>query len=516
MSGGTPRTASQLEAELRAKVAAAVAEHGAEVAADPWRQAYHVQPQVGALADPVGLVQRDGVYHLCHLLKLFGPHAPAIFWIHLSSPDLVHWSQPTIALAPSNDFDSHGCYSGSGIVHDGKVRLLYTGNVRTPDGGRIPYQCLATLQEDGTAAKHPANPLFGQIAGFTPHLRDPHVWAADGSYLMLLGAQTEDLHGAVVLLRSDDLVDWEPLGLVAGGAADPFGYMWECPGLVRLVDRAQPDAGPRDVLILSPQFDHGVEAGVGRFEDTTYCARGDLSLDPPRLTHGQFHRLDLGPDFYAPRTLLAEDGRTIVIGWMGMPVHPGEPEVGERHPTVARGWVHCLTVPRTVELVDGRLVQWPVPELDRLHGDPAAFRDVIVPAEQTIRLPGVDGACLDVQLNADAGPGAALVVSLREGTNQATLLTVDPASGSVTLDRGASGRGERGTVSGQVEPARSVSLRLLLDNSSLEVFVNGGRLTMSARIYPDVGSTGISFTARGGGVALSEVICHPMHGPEGV
>ncbi|MGB8022325.1 MAG: sucrose-6-phosphate hydrolase [Candidatus Nanopelagicales bacterium] len=512
MGGGIERDASGLDAQLRARAAAAVAEHGAEVAADPWRQSFHVQPQVGALADPVGLVWHDGVYHLCHLLKLFEPQSPPIFWVHLSSLDLVHWSDPAIALAPSNDFDSHGCYSGSGIVQDGQVRLLYTGNVRTPDGGRTPYQCLATLQEDGTAVKHPANPLFGAIAGYTPHLRDPHVWVADGSFLMLLGAQTDDLHGSLVMLRSADLVEWELLGQVAGGADEPFGYMWECPGLVRLVDRAKPAAGARDVLIVSPQFDHGAEAGAARFEDTTYYTCGELSLDPPRLAHGQFLRFDLGPDFYAPRTLVAADGRTIVIGWMGMPVHPGEPEIGDRHPTVANGWVHCLAVPRTLELVDGRLVQWPVPELDQLHGDPVVFGDVAVASGQAVSLPGVEGACLDLYVSADPAPGAALVVGLREGPGQATLLTVDPWSGSVTLDRGTSGRGERGAVSGHLESAGSFTLRLLVDNSSVEVFVNGGRVTMSARIYPDVDATGISFAAHGGPVTLAEVTCHPMRG----
>ncbi|MBR7309712.1 glycosyl hydrolase family 32, partial [Klebsiella pneumoniae] len=35
--------------------------------------------------------------------------------------------------------------------------------------------------------------------------------------------------------------------------------------------------------------------------------------------HGELHELDAGFEFYAPQTTLAEDGRRILIGWMGVP-----------------------------------------------------------------------------------------------------------------------------------------------------------------------------------------------------
>ena len=199
---------------------------------------------MGLLNDPNGLVQHEGTYHLCYQWHPFAPKHALKFWAHLTSTDLVHWTQQPIALAPSQPYESHGCYSGSGIVHDGAVRFLYTGNVRTPDGGRTPMQLLATLNADGTVTKHPANPLIGAIPGCSAHVRDPKVWTRDGAHWMVLGAQTQDLHGTALLLRSPDLIEWQYLGQLAGGADDPFGYMWECPDLVRLDDR--------DVLIISP------------------------------------------------------------------------------------------------------------------------------------------------------------------------------------------------------------------------------------------------------------------------
>ena len=176
-------------------------------------------------------MQHRGTYHLCYQWHPFAPKHALKFWAHLTSTDLVRWTEQPIALAPSQPYESHGCYSGSGIVVDDAVRFLYTGNVRTPDGGRTPFQLLATLDPDGRVVKHRANPLVGAMPGCSAHVRDPKVWSRDGSHWMVLGAQTEDLHGTVLLLRSEDLVEWEFLGQIAGGAADPLGYMWECPDL---------------------------------------------------------------------------------------------------------------------------------------------------------------------------------------------------------------------------------------------------------------------------------------------
>ena len=103
----------------------------------------------------------------------------------------------------------HGCYSGSAVVHEGSVRFLYTGNVFGPDGARLPHQNLATLESDGRVVKHPANPVVPPLDGYTGDIRDPKVWAQDGAYWMVLGAQTLDGVGTVLLLRSPDLLCWE-------------------------------------------------------------------------------------------------------------------------------------------------------------------------------------------------------------------------------------------------------------------------------------------------------------------
>jgi len=492
-----------LDDRLRASASHAVDTGREAVEADPWRQAFHVQPPVGLLNDPNGLVQHEGTYHLCYQWHPFAPTHGLKFWAHLTSTDLVNWAEQPVALAPSHPYESHGCYSGSGIVHDGSVRFLYTGNVRTPNGGRTPFQLLATLGADGTVTKHPANPLIAAIPGCGAHVRDPKVWTRDGVHWMILGAQTDDLRGTALLLRSTDLIEWEYLGQLAGGAGGPSGYMWECPDLVRI--------DGRDALVISPQLDHGPTAGSGRWEDMSLYAVGDLDVDAPAFTpHGHFRRVDAGPDFYAPQTLTDEAGRTIMIGWMGMPDHEGQPPLADKHPTVANGWVHCLTVPRVLSLDGDHLVQMPVPELAALHGTGVTHAGLTIePGPSPVVLDDVVGPALDVELAVDVSPGAAVLVRLREGSGRPVIVTLDPTRGTAALDRTLLGTGEGGVATGTFRAGPRVEARILLDHSSIELFVDGGWLAMSARIYPDPTDNAVSIEALGGSARV-DLACHTI------
>jgi sucrose-6-phosphate hydrolase SacC (GH32 family) len=56
--------------------------------------------------------------------------------------------------------------------------------------------------------------------------------------------------------------------------------------------------------------------------------------------------------------------------------------------------------------------------------------------------------------------------------------------------------------SGSFRPGRSVQARILLDHSSIEVFIDDGHLALSARIYPDPGNDQVHVRATGGPATL--------------
>lgn len=64
-----------------------------------------------------------------------------------------------------------------------------------------------------------------------------------------------------------------------------------------------------------------------------HACNGDITGGDGAYELGEFRLWDAGFDFYAPQEFTAEDGRHILIGWMGM---PDEPTYGNA-PTVVCG-----------------------------------------------------------------------------------------------------------------------------------------------------------------------------------
>jgi beta-fructofuranosidase len=449
---------------------------------DPYRQTYHVMPPVGLLNDPNGVIQWQGVYHLFYQWMPFKTGHGAKFWGHYTSTDLLTWKPEPIALAPSSWYDKSGCYSGSAVVHNDVMYLFYTGNVKDADGNRRTYQCMATstdgihFKKQGVVAHLPP--------GYTPHFRDPKVWRHDDRWLMVVGAQSTQLQGQVVLFESFDLYEWSFIGPLAGSGMPPlgeFGYMWECPDLFHL--------DGQDILIMSPQGMEPEGDDYHNLHQAGYVA-GRLDYDSGCFTHGAFHMLDHGFDFYAPQTTVDNQGRRILIAWMNM----WESDM----PTKEHGWAGAMTLPRVLEWNNDRLITKPLPELERLRHNEVKHRDVQV--YDQLRLEGVSGRCIEldmcVQMEKDAQFG--LKLGMNEELHEETYLRYDAGTGKLTLDRNRSGQGEGGERHVAVALQEQVlNLHMYVDTSSVEIFINGGEQVMTARIFPGNNAQDIRFYANG-------------------
>ncbi|ADP12440.1 Sucrose hydrolase, invertase [Erwinia sp. Ejp617] len=440
------------EAHLLKQALCAVLSGQQRAARDHHRPAWHLAPPVGLLNDPNGFIQFNQRYVLCYQWNPLACKHGAKFWGQWSSSDLVHWRHEPLALAPSENYESHGCYSGSAVNNQGVLTLIYTGNVKYDDGSRTAWQCLATRDEQGQF--HKLGPVLALPEGYTGHVRDPKVWQHDGQWYMVLGAQDLQLQGKVLLLRSADLHQWTLLGEIAGsqlnGLGD-FGYMWECPDLFEL--------DGSHVLVVCPQ---GLASEARRYRNTFqsgyFC--GQLDHDSASFCHGQFQELDHGFEFYAPQTCLSDDGRRLLIGWMGIP--DGDEFY---QPTKAHGWMHIMTCPRELTLCAGRIHQQPARELQQLR-------------QQEIRLDGCaeDLPALDID-------SAELELSV-DGVCRASFgdgLTLCIEQQGITLCRNnlRSGEAEERDWMGEVR-----TLRILCDRSSIEIFINDGEGVMSSRYFP--------------------------------
>lgn len=318
---------------------------------------YHLYPSVGLLNDPNGLVYFKGQYHVFYQ---WNPHAcdhTYKVWGHFVSDDLKTWRRVETSLEPSlENLDSAGIYSGAAFIHNDRLYVFYTGNVRDSAGHSVKSSQMWAVSDDGIHFEK-LGELLPHPEGFTKNVRDPMVWQGkNGHYFLILGAQHDDNVGDIIVYESTDFNHWHYRGSILGDQLlDVRGYMLECPGFIE-VDGKQ-------ILMFSPQglapdaknhrYEniHNTGYVIGEFNETT--AQFDVSTE--------FLEVDKGLEFYAPQTLIAPDGRRIMWGWAGMMT----PEREELVPTIAKQqWVHVLSLPRELHVdVDNRLVQKPITEI---------------------------------------------------------------------------------------------------------------------------------------------------------
>ena len=111
-----------------------------------YRGKLHLLPPIGWMNDPNGFVYYKGEYHLFYQFYPYDSVWGPMHWGHAKSKDLIHWEELPVALAPSEAYDRNGCFSGSAIVIDDKLVLIYTGHVEEGNV-RTETKCMAVSHD---------------------------------------------------------------------------------------------------------------------------------------------------------------------------------------------------------------------------------------------------------------------------------------------------------------------------------------------------------------------------------
>ena len=410
-----------------------------------WRQKCHLEPESGWLNDPNGLSYFGGYY------QVYFQYSPESAlgkgkkcWGHWRSKDLLQWEFTGTVLFPDIAEDRSGVYSGCGFVKDDLLYLFYTGNVKEEGdydyikAGRGANVILVTTKDGHHMSEKKVLLRNADYpADMSCHVRDPKVWEEDGSYHMILGARRLDDTGCVLYYQSKDLIHWE---FEKEDFVPDFGYMWECPDVLKI--------GGKEYLSISPQ---GLSHETCRYQNV--YSSGYFAPDHT------FEEWDYGFDFYAPQSFTAPDGRKLFIGWMGIG------DIPYSNPTVERGWQHCLTIPREItQGADGKLLQNPIQELKSLRTDLHTFAsEDIMALAMPFELCGKPQGDFEIEFF--------------------DILQVRQKDGIFSLDfedMEVSG----GRTSRNVALPRCEEIRVLVDASSLEIYLNGGEKVLSSRFYP--------------------------------
>ena len=447
---------------------------------------FHVTAGVGWLNDPNGFSLYRGEYHLFFQYYPYDVHWSDMHWGHVKTRDFIRWEHLPCAMAPDRDYDRKGCFSGSAtVLADGRHLLMYTGVSQTDEGER-QTQCLA-FGDGLDYEKYAGNPVIGaeQLppGGSPVHFRDPKIWQTDDGFCAVAGNLCADGNGAVLLFKSPDALHWQLAGKVAS-SDNRFGRMWECPDLFKL--------DGSDVLLVSPQEVKGDDFSF-LYGNTTLCLIGKLGPDNA-LTRETEQTIDYGLDFYAPQTLLTDDGRRVMIAWMQ---YWNSVEV---RPVQTLPFFGQMTLPRELRVRNGRLIQTPVRELEGYRGAHTAYSGVAV-GERT-ELSGVSGRCIDMTVRVRPRDGAPLkrfTVNVAEGEGYVTAVHFTPANSTVLVDRSKSGfpADVMNRKAFPVGNGEAISLRIILDRYSMELFVNDGEQAASFALYAPASADQISFSAVG-------------------
>jgi levanbiose-producing levanase len=474
-----------------------------------YRPQYHYSPIRGSASDPNGLVYYEGEYHLFH--------QDGGTWAHAVSSDLINWKRLPIAL-PWND-QGH-VWSGSAIADLNNASGLFTDS-----GGKglIAYY----------TSYHPDKPGGNQRIGLAYSTDQGRNWqyAKDRPIVIENPGRNGDDPGSwdfrdPKVVRDEDHNRW--VMVVSGGdhirfftstnlldwtLTDNFGYgdyvrggVWECPDLIQLpVDGTDQR---KWVLMISTGANPKTQGS-----DAEYFV-GQLTADGKFLNDhraGQVLRTDFGKEFYASMSFAnMPDQRKVMLAWMTNWDYPFE------FPTSS--WKGQLTIPREVSLRttdEGiRLVQTPITELQTLRHNLYSAQQMVVGPKTKNPLDGLTVGAYEIEAEVEIPANSSVTefgFQLRQREGQKTTVGYRVNTQNMFVDRTASGDVSFSDLFTKVHEAplqpenRKVKLRIFVDESSIEVFGNDGKVVFSDVIFPDPAGRAMAFYSLGGEVKVSSM-----------
>ncbi len=466
------------------------AESRKELLKDPHHPIYHFVSPENKLNDPNGLSYWQGRWHLFY--QGYPPEDPRQHWGHAVSDDLIHWRDLPYAIYPDPE---NAVFSGSALVEENRVIAMYhgrmVGNMVAISDDPLLLNWEKVTGQPVIPRNHPQAVVF-----------DPFIWKKDGMYYSLSGGTLRNGPGgqrvpAQFLFRSPDLENWEYLhpfvendlySLVGDDGACP--YFWPIGDQHILLYYSHMSGGKYLIGDYDTERNKLVTTGGGDF---------NFGASAPGGVH-------------APSATPDGEGNVVVIFNMNA-AKPTE------------GWDQIMSLPRLLKLSDdGQLTQEPAGDIESLRGDHVRVDSMTLPANEELVLRGVEGKSMEivaeidpknasmVELNVFRSPDAEEVTRIKffknRGYRNQSVISIDSSKSSI-LSNVMSRPPETANVRlGENEP---LELRVFLDRSIVEVFVNG-RQCVALRVYPGRDdSVGVSLRAQGQPAVLKSLDAWQMN-----
>ena len=507
---------------------------------DYYRPSYHFTPAYGWMNDPNGMVYKDGEYHLYYQYNPYGSKWGNMHWGHAVSRDLIHWQHLDPAIA--RDTLGH-IFSGSSVVdiHNtagyGKNAIIALYTSASDKNGQI--QCMAYSTDNGrTFTKYESNPVLTPFDGLRD-FRDPKVfWYEKGKcWYMIVSADKETR-----FYKSKNLKKWEYVSAFGNGMGQqPCQY--ECPDFFQLPVNGDLN-NMKWVMIMN------INPGCLFGGSATEYFVGDF--DGKNFTCADAHEakwMDYGKDHYATVTFSNTGNRVLAMTWMS------NWQYADLTPFKQNRGANGL--PRELhrfELDNKYYIQEGVaPEVKALRKETKELGNLTIEKEKDLAgiASGMNGA-FEIEADVTADANGIAGIEIYNNKQERTLVYIDMKNRRIVTDRTESGLTDFGKYSEphhiekkwdkqrkeqSLLPARMVNainyknnfalatwaplnlcgkdkktfhVDIFVDKSSIELFVDGGRIAMTNLVFPIAPYENVKFYSQTGKSEFQNVKVHKL------
>ena len=430
-----------------------------------------------APGDPNVAYCLDGVYHLHYILRHPWKGGTARLrdgkrsysFIHVTSPDMLHWTWQTTKLQPS--FAGHGIFSGTGfITKEGKPAAMYPG---LSDPGRTYITVAHDNRLSRWSKPYPVLPTGVPEGKRVILAGDPDLFQVGDTYYAYSAGDNLEL------VKSTDLMNWRYVGpLLRHDLPDvAHGEDTSCANLFPLGDKWM-------LLCISHQigcryylgdWDAEAEQFVPQVHARMNWRRAGQSLTEPAYR-----------DFFAPESVLTPDGRRVMWAWLCT-----------ADPAIDLKTVQSL--PRELSLHDdGTLRIEPLRELETLRHEREVLHDVVVTplgwragpgrrANATTTVATPEGDAFEVRIAVDRAEAERRrfgVLLFADDDHEGLPVLIRPETGTICV-----GATEAPFAVAGLPPGEDLELRIFVDKYLVEVFVNGRQAALTVFMaYRDAGN----------------------------
>lgn len=409
-----------------------------------------------------------------------------------------------------NDGAENGLGSWLGFKEVQEQHLAYS-----TDGGQTfqhydPDQAKAGIQ--------PIIPVTMMPHGDAKDFRDPKVVFDEehNQWLMVLVAGQE-----AQIFRSTNLLDWEYTSAIKREHDVNVG-VWECPELIPM--KVEGSQETKWILTMSVQDNayasgSGMQYMVGELDaDGNWVPENNQTLSDPEW-------LDFGEDFYAGVTFnnVAND-RKVMLAWMSNWKY-----VNEQKTTP---WYSHMTVPRELTLVanaafdDGyQLIQKPIAEFDSLKETAISLPDQNLSNEQ-VKVDQYQGTNYQIEAefsweNTDKPTSVGMFLRGSDDLSRKLVVGYDLNTSLAFVNRMGTGEPNLGAprdkMNTYIDPSsQKIKLSALVDESSIEVFINDGERTITQVFYfrpeliGNIATDSLAFYAENGKAHVTDAVITPI------